>query len=81
MKKTSDRFIIKDSGLILDLVSGHSFTANPTALVIFREILEGSPKEKIVKKMCNEFSIDSETFQQDLDEFLLELKVMGVYED
>ena len=81
MKKASKRFSIKDSGLILDLATGNSYTLNPTGLAILKDALDGLEKKKILENICREFAVDTDIAKKDLDEFLMELKVMGIYED
>ena len=80
MKKTEKRFMIKDSGLIVDLVTGKNFTVNSTGMVIFRDFIEGLEPSEILEAVCYEFGVDSETARRDMDEFLLDLKVMGIDE-
>ncbi|EKD93549.1 MAG: hypothetical protein ACD_28C00123G0002 [uncultured bacterium] len=81
MKKANKRLVIKDSGLVLDLTTGNSYTLNQTGLAIFKGILDGEERSTILEMVCREFAVDEEVASKDLDEFLLELKVMGIYED
>lgn len=81
MKKASKRFEIKDSGLILDLSTGNSYTLNQVGLAIFRNAIAGQDRKKILETVCQDFAVNEETAKKDLDEFLMELKVMGIYED
>jgi len=78
MNKQSDRFNILDSGLIIDLMSGKTFSANPTGLVIFRGIMEGKKKQQLVEAVTKEFEIDEATAARDVEEFVVELKAFNL---
>lgn len=80
MKKHSDRFNILDSGLIIDLMSGKTFSANPTGLVIFRGIIEGKKKQQLIESMIKEFEVDEKTASRDVEEFIVELKAFNLHE-
>ncbi|MBI4861384.1 MAG: PqqD family protein [Candidatus Riflebacteria bacterium] len=80
-KNCPERFVIKDSGFIMDLSTGHSFTANPTGIAMFKALMEGCSREEIVDRVRREFKVDGETVRRDLDAFLLDLKVMHIHED
>lgn len=80
MKKLEKRFLVKDSGLVVDLVTGKNFTVNATGLWIFRKFLDGTPEEEILESVCLEFGVDRNSASRDLDEFLLDLKVLGIDE-
>ncbi|MBI4863020.1 MAG: PqqD family protein [Candidatus Riflebacteria bacterium] len=80
MKRCPERFVIKDSGFIVDLTTGHSFTANPTGLAMFRALVDGCNRQEVVARIQREFKVDVETVRRDLDAFLLELKVMRIDE-
>jgi len=80
-KKMADRFNILASGLIIDLVSGRTFSANPTGLVTFRGIMEGRKKAQLVADLVKEFEIDEKTATRDVEEFLVELKSFHLHED
>jgi hypothetical protein len=81
MKKANKRFTIKDSGLVLDLTTGNSFTLNQTGLAILRGVLDGDERKAILQMLCREFAVSEEVAAKDLDEFIMELKVMGIHED
>lgn len=80
MKKPEKRFLLKDSGLIVDLVTGKNFTVNSTGLLIFRQFVEGRSHDEMLDAVCQEFGANRETARRDLDEFLLDLKVLGIDE-
>lgn len=80
MKKQSGRFNILDSGLIIDLMTGKTFSVNPTGLVIFRGIVEGKKKQQLADCITKEFDIDEKTASRDVEEFIIELKVFNLHE-
>lgn len=79
MKKQSERFTVLPSGLIIDLMSGKTFSANPTALVIFRGILEGKKKQQLIDSVVREFDVDAKTAARDIDEFIVEMKAFNLH--
>jgi hypothetical protein len=81
MKRAAERYLVKDSGFIMDLATGHSFTANATGLVIFRALMEGASLAETVQRVCRDFAIDPDTAQRDVDEFVQELRVFRLHED
>lgn len=81
MGKRAGRFLVKDSGLIVDLVTGRNFTVNTTGLLIFRDFLEGSGPAEIQDHLCRDFKVSREVARRDLDEFLLDLRMLGIDED
>ncbi len=81
MRKNAKRFMVKDSGLIVDLVTGRNFTVNATGLLIFRDFLAGEEPAGIEDHLCREFKVSREVARRDLDEFLLDLRVLGIDED
>ncbi|MBF0500017.1 MAG: PqqD family protein [Candidatus Riflebacteria bacterium] len=80
MKKLSDRFNTLDSGLIIDLMSGKTFSSNPTGLVIFRGIIEGKKKQQLIDSLTEEFDVDEKTASRDVEEFIVELKSFNLHE-
>ena len=80
MKKPSERFNIFDSGLIIDLMSGKTFSTNPTGLVIFRGIIEGKKKQQLIDSLMKEFEIDDKTASRDVEEFIVELQSFNLHE-
>lgn len=69
-----------DSGLIIDLISGKSFSANPTGLVIFRGIIEGKKKQELIDSLTRDFEVDEKTASRDIEEFVVELKSFNIHE-
>ncbi len=79
-KKLSKRFLVKDSGLVLDLVTGRNFTLNATGLTIFRGFIAGLSVDELLDELCREFAVDRKVAQRDLDEFMNDLRVFGIDE-
>lgn len=80
MKKHSERFTVLDSGLIIDLMTGKTFSANPVGLVIFRGIIDGKKKPQLVEAVLSEFETDEKTAARDVDEFIVELQAFNLHE-
>ncbi|MBF0408662.1 MAG: PqqD family protein [Candidatus Riflebacteria bacterium] len=80
MNKLSERFNTFDSGLIIDLMTGKSFSANPTGLMIFRGLIEGKDRQQLISSLTKEFDVDDHTALRDYEEFIVELKSFNLHE-
>lgn len=80
MKKRQERFQIKDSGLIIDLVTGKTFSTNTTGLAIFRGFVDGKSRTELIQALQKGFEVDRETAGRDIDEFLGEMKALHLHE-
>ena len=56
---------ISDSGFIFDPTSGHSYTANETALFIISRLKEGDDTEKIIAALTQEFEVERPIAERD----------------
>ena len=56
---------IAESGYIFDPSTGHSYTANATALFIIAELKNGKSSEEIQGSLCEEYEVDENTAEGD----------------
>ncbi len=65
---------INEEGFIFDPSTGESFTTNQTGVFILKMLKEGKKEEEILEKITEEFSVDKETAERDLLDFIERLK-------
>ena len=63
--KKLQNLAIAESGYIFDPSSGHSYTANETALFIIAELKKGLTSEEIQKLLVEEYDVDASTAEGD----------------
>lgn len=84
--KMNDGYQLKHMGGHSVVTSGEQgdtilFALNETGAFLWNGIQEGLSKEELKKKLCLEYEADSgeeELIANDVEEFLLQLKTMGV---
>lgn len=54
------------------------FTLSPTAATAFRAIEKGRDKDGIINAVLDEFDVDRETAEKDVEEFLNMLRQYGI---
>lgn len=59
---------IGDQVVILHYDTGRYFSLNASGSVIWKAALENLSQEQIVQRLCDEFDVDRETAQQDIEE-------------
>ena len=57
---------IAESGYIFDPASGHSYTANETAVFIINELKHEKNSEEICESLCDEYDIDENSAENDI---------------
>ncbi len=74
---------ISESGFIFNPLTGDSFSVNETGLFVLRKLKEEENDETILKAFQEEFELDSNTAEIDLNDFLSMLKSyqLTVYEE
>jgi len=68
------RLAINEEGFVFDPSTGESFTTNKTGLFILNMLKEGKSKEEIVEAIVSEYSVDKETAERDVIDFLERLR-------
>jgi hypothetical protein len=74
---------ISENGFIFNPLTGDSFTVNETGLFILRRLKEGESLVTIMKALQDEFELDANSAEIDLNDFLSMLKSYQLteYED
>ena len=74
---------ISENGFIFNPLTGDSFSVNETGLFILQKLKEGESKETIMKTLQDEFELDANSAEIDLNDFLSMLRSYQLteYED
>jgi hypothetical protein len=60
---------ISDSGFIFNPNTGESFSVNPISTKILEWMKDGKSNEEIIKMILENYSIDKDTIERDLNDF------------
>ena len=76
---------IGEEGMLIPIVGGNVnaskiFNLNETGTYIIKKLLDDYEMEDIIKAMLDEYQVDRKTLEEDLNEFIKELKKRGFYE-
>lgn len=85
----SNKFILKSIGkehMIISISSGNMdcsniFNINETGAYIYNQLKAGSTKEEIVNSMLLLYDANKEDLSKDVDDFIQQLIVRGIYEE
>lgn len=74
---------ISENGFIFNPLTGDSFSVNETGLFILQKLKEGETRETIMKSLQDEFELDANSAEIDLNDFLSMLRSYQLteYED
>ncbi|MBE6692543.1 MAG: PqqD family protein [Ruminococcaceae bacterium] len=85
--KIKDGFVMREAGgcfVIMNLGSelnlGKMFTLNETGAFIWKSIEKGLSQGEIAKKLSEEYNVDAETAQKDVEGFICKMKEADVFE-
>lgn len=76
---------IGEEGMLIPIVGGNAnaskiFNLNETGTFIIKKLMDDVEIEDIIKAMLDEYQVDRKTLEEDLNEFIKELKKRGFYE-
>ena len=76
---------IGEEGMLIPIVGGNVnaskiFNLNETGTFIIKKLMDDVEIEDIIKAMLDEYQVDRKTLEEDLNEFIKELKKRGFYE-
>ena len=74
---------ISENGFIFNPLTGDSFSVNETGLFVLQKLKEGENREMIMQALQDEFKLDANSAEIDLNDFLSMLKSYQLteYED
>jgi hypothetical protein len=68
-----------DYGLmLLDEDSGQYWNLNPTAAVVLRTLLDGGTPEQAVQELTDQYQVDADTANRDVQDLVGELHSVGL---
>jgi len=66
--------MINDEGFAFDPRTGNTYTMNATGLLIVNSLKTGASSGQIVKRLAEQFEVDEQTADRDLEAFLTALQ-------
>ena len=70
---------LSDSGFVFDPMTGHTFTVNPSGLLILRWLKDEVALEEIARRLASEFEVEpGEDPSRDVQDFLSQLRECGL---
>jgi PqqD family protein of HPr-rel-A system len=70
---------LSDSGFVFDPMTGHTYTVNPSGLLVLRMLKEGTEPTQMAQRLAEEFSVESgEDPIRDLQDFIMQLQESGL---
>ncbi len=70
---------LSDNGFLFDTKSGLTFSLNATATVLLKSLIDGRAESELADGLVEDFEIDTETANRDVELFLIRLRDIGVY--
>ena len=67
--------------VLLDEDSGEYWNLNPTGSVVLRTLLDGGSADDAVRRLTEDFAIDTETARTDVEDLLGGLRSSGLVEE
>ena len=70
---------LSDSGFVFDPMTGHTFTVNPSGLLVLRMLKEGMDAGQLSQRLVEEFEVEAgEDPARDVQDFIMQLRECGV---
>lgn len=70
---------LSDSGFVFDPMTGHTFTVNPSGLLLLRMLKEGTEPGQLSQRLAEEFEVEAgEDPARDVQDFIMQLRECGV---
>ncbi len=79
LRETAGKYIVLPLGGELDL--GSLITLNETGAFLWRLLENGASREALVEALLEEYDVDKERAEKDLDALLAKMNAVGVLED
>jgi len=66
---------MSDSGFVFDPMTGHTFTVNPSGLVLLRLLKQGTEIGQLCEHLAREFEVGlGEDLARDVQDFIMQLR-------
>ena len=70
---------VSDSGFVFDPMTGHTFTVNPSGLVLLNLLKAGTETDLLAVRLAEEFTIEpNEDPSRDVQDFIIQLRECGL---
>ena len=69
---------IEDEVVAVDMRNSTYLSANESAVLLWRELSEGTTRERLVELLVETYGLDSEQAGRDVDAFLADLTAQGL---
>jgi PqqD family protein of HPr-rel-A system len=73
-----ENLALSESGFLFDAKSGLTYSLNPTGTFLLRQLIDGASDEALVGRLHDTFEVDERTAKQDLEQFILRLRDLGL---
>ncbi len=81
MMSTLRNLALSESGFLFDPSTGHTYSLNATGAFLLRQLVEGRRQDELVAQIVEHFETDEDTAGRDTEQFLLQLREMGLAGD
>lgn len=71
---------INEHGFMFDPTTGYSYNANKTAMLVINLLREGKKYQEIFNYLLDQYDVDRDALEKDLDFFLSQLNQYGLME-
>ena len=71
--KVAENLAMSETGFLFLPGTGETFTSNEIGRKIIQLIQKGESNEKIIEKITNEYDVEPNTFEIDLNDFIIQL--------
>ena len=68
--KIRENLAVSDNGFVFDPETGESFTVNAVGVEIIQQLQKDSNQEELIRKMVEEYEIDSLALEKSISDFL-----------
>ncbi len=72
---------ISDNGFVFDPTTGYSYNTNEMGFFLLKLMEEGFEQDEIITRIMDEYEVNHDTLERDLDFFSLQMKSLGLLED
>jgi len=79
-KERLSQLALSESGFLFDTSTGSTYSLNETGTSILKFMQEENDEESIIARLMETYEVDEDTARRDIDEFLGQLKWMGLWD-
>jgi hypothetical protein len=72
---------ISDNGFVFDPTTGYSYNTNEMGFFLLKMMEEGFEREEIITRIMDEYEVNRDNLERDMDFFCLQMKSLGLLEE